>query len=839
MKLSSKTLLLVLFVMVCQNTVAQSYIERAKALVILKQLWANKTIDQAFLDKREFAESVMNTMQQGSFIDTGTTDPGVDPEGFEVFDSTEEGRPPEMNNLSKELLRKRISNAKTKLIAYLNEQQSLAQDQKSKACDCDKLQELELLTPMAKALTSQDLQGEGTVSGVAGALLGVTEAEILLGITEWAISRAEEELMQAFLRDWLETINNDPILKQAFPNLLNMLSTSDLTAIYTDGVTWKATFKEDFDALPDNLSGIARSILERHTNMNINEEKAAEIIASIEVLTPVFQGVIKNTPPDQIIRLQGETSFLKYKAKDKAPVVHRSMVGLDLLLKMVQKKEADGALSYIHPNEIIALTEEELRELWELFFCENKEQLEFAFHVDHGKLPEFGMHAFSQLSNLKIELGKLSENLLALSNFKESVQQRQDPKLSAEELHTYSVLVLDLVETGLDFLENFVVSVNDEKIGNISEQLKRYKKMYSDGFSHIAALHSGIKTQEYGKVALQSVNLLLWIKNNFDKEINSTKDINELLKIKELENLVKTDYEKKDINALIQEIKQFIAKNFDAYPETKKVLRLKVKEIRKQLNALPATVISSEDIKKKITQNFTLSETEVRSIVKEIAEQDLADLQFTSEALNRYGALMASIILAESSEDVKNILSGVANKTGGYMVRQKSVFSATVSFYPGVTFGKEEVEIDGSGQNDNGTFFGASLPIGIEFAIGLDAKPIGAVGVMAQLLDLGAVLNYSLGNDNEDVGANPEFGFQQVFSPGLYLTLHPTNNPITLGLGASYSPDLREITANGITVEANALQYGLFLGVDLNVFTLFASDKKRKLAPKSLKTTYE
>ena len=199
---------------------------------------------------------------------------------------------------------------------------------------------------------------------------------------------------------------------------------------------------------------------------------------------------------------------------------------------------------------------------------------------------------------------------------------------------------------------------------------------------------------------------------------------------------------------------------------------------------------------------------------------------------------MASIILAEDSDDIKEALDAVAMKTGGYMVKQQSYFSTTVSFYPGIEFGTERLKSNGV-EDADGTFVGASLPIGVEFAVGINSKVIGSVGLFVQVLDLGAVLNYSLSNDNDDVSTSSDFGFKQVLSPGAYLTTHFKNNPITLGIGASYSPSLREVTSNGITTSANVLQYGVFLAVDLNVFTIFGSRKKLPLSSTSKYKAYE
>ncbi|CAN0377540.1 unnamed protein product, partial [Ectocarpus sp. 4 AP-2014] len=135
----------------------------------------------------------------------------------------------------------------------------------------------------------------------------VSQAEILQGITDWALNRAQEELMQAFLREWLEKIQEDPILREAFPNTLTMLSTSDLASVFTDGDTWKATFQQDFDNIPNHIPQLASVIMEK---LNVPEAAKIELVSGLTAITSLFREINKNKKADEILLLLGEESFV-------------------------------------------------------------------------------------------------------------------------------------------------------------------------------------------------------------------------------------------------------------------------------------------------------------------------------------------------------------------------------------------------------------------------------------------------------------------------------------------------------------------------------------------------
>ena len=106
------------------------------------------------------------------------------------------------------------------------------------------------------------------------------------------------------------------------------------------------------------------------------------------------------------------------------------------------------------------------------------------------------------------------------------------------------------------------------------------------------------------------------------------------------------------------------------------------------------------------------------------------------------------------------------------------------------------------------------------------------IGFFFSVLDLGAVATTRIERDNTtsaDTGTEAgsedtsqveyasKLQFQQVFSPGLYLTWAPCSMPLAFGVGANLAPALREISEGGEIIERDvpAFRASLLVGLDL------------------------
>ena len=104
-------------------------------------------------------------------------------------------------------------------------------------------------------------------------------------------------------------------------------------------------------------------------------------------------------------------------------------------------------------------------------------------------------------------------------------------------------------------------------------------------------------------------------------------------------------------------------------------------------------------------------------------------------------------------------------------------------------------------------------------------------GFFLQIVDLGAIMNYRLTNNDSTSGsksnvvATPQISLMQVLSPGLSLLVRPGRSPITLGFGAEFTPQLRQIEMNNATINASSLRYQITMAIDVTAITLFSKNK--------------
>lgn len=672
------------------------------------------------------------------------------------------------------------------------------------------------LRPIVEYTEHEQGVAGGTSAVGISSFLGVSQAEILKGVADWAIGRAQEELMKAFLAEWLKSIESDSVLQLMFPNTLNMLKTSDLGTIFTDGDTWKATFQQDFEQIYKKVPELANTALNQAHNP-IDPAAKQELIVGLEVIVTLFDQLGLGKNADEILLLLGEESYLKLKTDVSTATIHRAILTTDVFLKSIRTLSPTSVEGYATPKEILGLSQEEVEVLWCLIYMREREKLKLAFNLKTEKEESsFYQEVMDHIGNFKLDLSKLSDNITGIGRL---IKDNKHQPLTMEQFHTYTTLTFDLVVNGLTLISKLGLKTPDAKI-------LEYKNKYMKGYGHVCLIQEGIKTKSYGKAALNTVNLLLWLKDCTSQTQKPDSGIytpsGSLLatlpdKIEKTKDLV---------GKLSEQISGFTKK----LPETDKIMKTKLAEFEEKIKKMMP--LTKTEVLATIREVFVFSDDETRTIAIELASQ----ITQSSEKVNKYAKLMAGVILAEDSDDIKNLLNQAALKTGGYIIKQKSAFSASVTFYPGYEYGWESLSKSGQlfpgeveGQQlkaVEGQYMGAALPIGIEFAVGTNLRPIGAVGIYAQLLDLGAMLNYSLTNQNDSVSTLPEVGFQQVFSPGTYFMIHFANNPITLGAGISYSPNLREISNGAAVINANAIQYGAFLAVDLNVFPIYASKKK-------------
>lgn len=197
-------------------------------------------------------------------------------------------------------------------------------------------------------------------------------------------------------------------------------------------------------------------------------------------------------------------------------------------------------------------------------------------------------------------------------------------------------------------------------------------------------------------------------------------------------------------------------------------------------------------------------------ILNKIAE-DKPKVAGALEALQPFAVFIEGLASAQDANQMKSVISAVILPSGSFMTNRTAKFSVSISAHPGVFVGAESLAPQDDplapGQRRWGSVLGFTAPLGVEFCFGGSGKSGGtSLGIMASLIDLGAVVSYRIPQKQDAYDGLPDaISLKQVFSPGLALHIGFKNSPLTLGMGWQYTPELRKIDKQqNLELEANA-----------------------------------
>lgn len=211
------------------------------------------------------------------------------------------------------------------------------------------------------------------------------------------------------------------------------------------------------------------------------------------------------------------------------------------------------------------------------------------------------------------------------------------------------------------------------------------------------------------------------------------------------------------------------------------------------------------------------------SLDKKEKNKALTALSSFIKKVKPYALFMANMVEAKTEAEVKAALENVILPVGSSSIKKNSLCNISVQTYLGAY-----LSTSNGNSSSVGTWsdkFGVTAPIGISFTPGfLSWKKAGAVSLFGSLLDIGAIVDYKLKQDDPNGPVSKDYKIElgNIFSPGVYAVYgFPWNLPLSLGFGAQYGPGLSKIDGGGNTVIGNpSWRWNMFLSVDLTFFTL-------------------
>jgi hypothetical protein len=188
----------------------------------------------------------------------------------------------------------------------------------------------------------------------------------------------------------------------------------------------------------------------------------------------------------------------------------------------------------------------------------------------------------------------------------------------------------------------------------------------------------------------------------------------------------------------------------------------------------------------------------------------------TSEFIKKYGNFMASVVKANSSQEVAQAIETAALPVGSATIKRHSNWNVSLNAYVGLFLGSEKINGVDDGFEPN--LYGVTAPIGIAISKGVNwEKKYGwSFSLFFSILDLGAPVAFRF--KDEKTEKIPSIQLKDIVSPGIFASFGLPSVPVSLNFGWQSGPVLREITPQlADKASANYNRWSLSVAVDIPV----------------------
>lgn len=224
------------------------------------------------------------------------------------------------------------------------------------------------------------------------------------------------------------------------------------------------------------------------------------------------------------------------------------------------------------------------------------------------------------------------------------------------------------------------------------------------------------------------------------------------------------------------------------------------------------------------SKQYGLAVMEITSVTLDFGNTRLTPEQ--KLMIKKYSGFIADILSANNKEELLAALENSANPVGSYRVKRNSTFNISLNAYAGAFFGHDV---------HNSAVFGVTAPVGIYAGLGNLGKKRPVLGkdngtswgIFLPFIDVGSVASFRLQNSETELA---DISWNNVFSPGAYLTHGFRNCPISINLGGQMGPALKEVLPDGSSVIGDKSWYWrAAVVIDIPLFDLHIKQKEYKV----------
>jgi len=199
----------------------------------------------------------------------------------------------------------------------------------------------------------------------------------------------------------------------------------------------------------------------------------------------------------------------------------------------------------------------------------------------------------------------------------------------------------------------------------------------------------------------------------------------------------------------------------------------------------------------------------------------------------KIAGLFVDLMNSSTHKEIKQILHQYAAPLGSYSLKGRSHYTVTITSLPGFSIGGEYDANKHFFKHYLNNYMGLFGPLGIQGTIALSPyrriwNP--SIGLLLAPFDLGAAFSYPYSSSDSTSSTTKSDAprFKDIFIPGAILTFNVDDKlPLSLGFGVQYSPQLR----NNNSPETQILRYTAYLGVDVTLLKIWISNTYRFMKP--------
>jgi hypothetical protein len=648
------------------------------------------------------------------------------------------------------------------------------------------------------------------------------------GLAKFLVERTKEELTATFFEKFKSELDSIEELNIMFPKTHDLLQSID-QEIYNISAylnMLRETFTQDLKTIIPNLRRLINSS-ELDKYFTLNPTVKFVLNDALLIAEELQSG---KHPGDVITRLKNE-------AKTTAPIKYYkpSLESIDLISQSLRSKQKER---YWVPSDSVALLVKD-KVAFKIYLglvyqkadgIEFNDALSFRTVLKEVHTTELKMEALgSYISEIAANAQRVDE---ALKSVKASNQS--DSKNYENHFQFYSAAI-DLLEQAMQF----------RGVDKLSKLITDEQKVEINDFLAIARtsgdLYMNITQKKYFPAVLDLSTILSEGFVNdlklYNKSINSVSDL-----VKDLDKTKKKSLEKITVKSpeIIDAVRQ-MANLLEALKTIEN--NIDISELEKQYNNL-------------LSGNFSNINDLIKSlnglVIPDVLKSQLASMEAKlgklPQLIMKYGNLAAGIAEAQDSEEVKNMIAAVALPAGSSSIKKKTELNLALNAYVGPAYSYEKLNDGPIGLRDEFSGgFGLSTPVGISMSWGRESKKgnYSSISLFASLIDIGALASFRFnvadsvaikdvnGNDTmASVSELPEIKLENIFAPGFYVVYGIPKAPVSFGVGAQYSPQLRKVeltpedlTLPKIDVQSSLLRFQFFVAIDIPLLNFYSKTR--------------